>query len=141
MLLYVDIRPLSDLYACGKVLYAACDALRCDCPLGLLARCLESAPTWTWFPGLLVLGATGLLYSNFLGALLLPALALFHLFFVRKERRWWQPVLLLGLAALLALPQVPNLLVGIERNLAESKELHQRALRYPEIVSQFRTPP
>ena len=84
----------------------------------------------------LVLGATGLLYSHFLGALLLPALALFHLFFVRKERRWWQPVVLLGLAALLALPQVPNLLVGIERNQADG-ELHQRALRYPEIVSQL----
>ena len=48
---------------------------------------------------LLVLGATGLLYTNYFCALLLPALALFHLFFVRKERRWWQPVLLLGLAA------------------------------------------
>ena len=64
---------------------------------------------------ILVLGATGLLYSHYLGALLLPALALFHLFFVRKERRWWQPVVLLGLAALLALPQVPDMLVGIEQ--------------------------
>ena len=61
----------------------------------------------------LVLGATGLLYSHYFGALLLPALALFHLFFVRKERRWWQPVVLLGLAALLALPQAPDLLGGI----------------------------
>ena len=76
------------------------------------------------------------MYSHFLGALLLPALALFHLFFVRKERRWWQPVVLLGLAALLALPQVSNMLVGIERNLADGG-LHQRALRYPEIVSQL----
>ena len=30
----------------------------------------------------------------------------FHLFFVRKERRWWQPVVLLGMAALFALPQI-----------------------------------
>ena len=45
----------------------------------------------------LVLGATGLLYAHYFAALLLPALALFHLFFVRKERRWWQPVALLGL--------------------------------------------
>ena len=64
----------------------------------------------------LVLGATGLLYAHYFSALLLPALALFHLFFVRKERRWWQPVVLLGLAALLALPQVPDLLSGIEHN-------------------------
>ena len=53
----------------------------------------------------LMLGATGLLYTHHFGALLLPALALFHLFFVRKERRWWQPVILLGFATLLALPQ------------------------------------
>ena len=82
----------------------------------------------------LVLGATGLLYSHFLGALLLPALALFHLFFARKERRWWQPVVLLGLAALLALPQVSNMLAGIERNQV-NEELHERALGYPEVIS------
>ena len=82
----------------------------------------------------LVLGATGLLYSHFFGALLLPALALFHLFFVRKERRWWQPVVLLGLAALLALPQVNNMLAGIKQNQA-NEGLQQRALSYPEVVS------
>ena len=83
---------------------------------------------------ILVLGATGLLYSHYLGALLLPALALFHLFFVRKERRWWQPVVLLGLAALLALPQAPDLLGGIQHNQV-NEELHERALGYPEVVS------
>ena len=85
---------------------------------------------------LLVLGATGLLYTNYFCALLLPALALFHLFFVRKERRWWQPVLLLGLAALLALPQVPDLLIGIEHN-QEKDHLHAEALRYPEVIATF----
>ena len=83
---------------------------------------------------ILVLGATGLLYSHFFGALLLPALALFHLFFVRKERRWWQPVVLLGLAALLALPHVSDLRAGIEHNQGK-EELHQAALGYPEVVS------
>ena len=82
----------------------------------------------------LVLGATGLLYFHYLGALLLPALALFHLFFVRKERRWWQPVVLLGLAALLALPQAPDLLRGIQHNQV-NEELLERALGYPEVVS------
>ena len=82
----------------------------------------------------LVLGATGLLYAHYFSALLLPALALFHLFFVRKERRWWQPVVLLGLAALLALPQAPDLLAGIEHNQGK-EELHQSALGYPEVVS------
>ena len=82
----------------------------------------------------LVLGATGLLYAHYFSALLLPALALFHLFFVRKERRWWQPVVLLGLATLLALPQVPDLLGGIEHN-QEKHHLHAEALRYPEVVA------
>ena len=85
---------------------------------------------------LLVLGATGLLYSHYFAALLLPALALFHLFFVRKERRWWQPVALLGLATLLALPQVPDLLIGIEFNRAK-EQLHASALHYPEVMSLF----
>ena len=84
----------------------------------------------------LVLGATGLLYAHYFHALLLPALALFHLFFVRKERRWWQPVVLLGLAALLALPQVPNLLTGIEYNQRKGG-LHAEALRYPEVTATF----
>ena len=84
----------------------------------------------------LVLGATGLLYAHYFAALLLPALALFHLFFVRKERRWWQPVLLLGLAALLALPQVPDLLSGIAHN-QEKDLLHAEALRYPEVIAAF----
>ena len=84
----------------------------------------------------LILGATGLLYSHYFGALLLPALALFHLFFVRKERRWWQPVALLGLATLLALPQVPDLLIGIEFNRAK-EQLSARALHYPEVMSLF----
>ena len=85
---------------------------------------------------LLVLGATGLLYAHYFAALLLPALALFHLFFVRKERRWWQPVTLLGLATLLALPQVPDLLSGIEHN-QEKDGLHAVALRYPEVIATF----
>ncbi len=82
----------------------------------------------------LVLGATGLLYTHYFGALLLPALALFHLFFVRKERRWWQPVILLGLAALLALPQFPDLLKGIEKNLGND-DLHTKALHFPEATA------
>ena len=85
---------------------------------------------------LLVLGATGLLYAHYFAALLLPALALFHLFFVRKEHRWRQPVVLLGLAALLALPQVPDLLSGIAHN-QEKDHLHAEALRYPEVIATF----
>ena len=43
----------------------------------------------------LVLGATGLLYAHYSPRCCCPRWRSFHLFFVRKERRWWQPVLLL----------------------------------------------
>ena len=82
----------------------------------------------------LVLGATGLLYAHYFGALLLPALGLFHLFFVRKERRWWKVVFLLGLAVLLALPQIPDLLDGIKFSQAKDN-LHAKALHYPEVTA------
>ena len=115
--------------------YAACDALRSDCHLWAYWRvALHPRPPGHGARAALVLGATGLLYSHYFGALLLPALALFHLFFVRKERRWWQPVVLLGLAALLALPQAPDLLGGIQHNQV-NEELHERALSYPEVIS------
>ena len=82
----------------------------------------------------LMLGATGLLYTHYFSALLLPALALFHLFFVRKERRWWQAAMLFGLAMLLALPQFPDLLRGIDLNLGYD-QLHPKALHYPEATA------
>ncbi len=84
----------------------------------------------------LLSGATGLLYSHYFSALLLPALALFHLFFVRKERRWWQTVFLLGLAALFALPQISDLLEGIKLNLGKGW-LHEDALGFSEVFSLF----
>ncbi len=61
----------------------------------------------------LFLGSAGLLYTHYYSALLLPVLALFHLFFVLRNRRWWQPFLLFGLAILLAAPQLPGLLRGL----------------------------
>ncbi len=82
----------------------------------------------------LVAGATGLLYAHYFAALLLPALGLFHLLFVRKNRRWWQPVLLLALAALFAAVQIPDLIGGIRHNQAKGN-LHVDALHYPEVVS------
>ena len=82
----------------------------------------------------LMLGATGLLYFHYFGALLLPALALFHLVFVRKVRRWWQPVILLGLAVLLALPQVPDLLGGIKYNQGLER-LNAKSLHFPEATA------
>ena len=84
----------------------------------------------------LLLGATGLLYSQYFCALMVPALGLFHLFFVRKNRRWWHALSLLVLAVLLALPQAPDLLNGIAYNQAQ-EELHDKALHTPEVLALF----
>ena len=49
---------------------------------------------------------------------LLPALGLFHLLFVRKDRRWWLTSLLLVLVFLAATPQLTALRVGVELNVS-----------------------
>ena len=76
---------------------------------------LDPRPTSMGAPAGLLLGSVGLLYSHYFTALFLPALGLFHLLFVRRNRRWWQPVLLLVLAALLAMLQLPGFLQGLEK--------------------------
>ena len=65
----------------------------------------------------LLLGGIGLLYAHYFAALLLPALGLYHLFFVRRGRHWWRVVLLFALIALSALPELEVLGSGIEFNM------------------------
>ena len=72
----------------------------------------------------LLLGSIGLLYSHYLGALLLPVLGLFHLLFVPKNRRWWRPVLLFGLATLAGALQLPLLLRGLAYTEGEDLASH-----------------
>ena len=84
----------------------------------------------------LVLGSASLLYMHYFCALFLPVLGLFHLIFVPRNRRWWQTVYLLVLAALLAMLQLPGFLQGL--NEAAIKEsLRNRALEAPALVSHF----
>ena len=82
----------------------------------------------------LLLGSIGLLYAHYYCLLFLPALGLFHLLFVPKNRRWWQPVLLLAIAALLAMLQLPGFLQGLDK-AASNEDLHNRALTAPALVS------
>ena len=60
-----------------------------------------------------LLGSVGLFYSHYYAVLLLAALALWHYWFVVKDRRWWQPVYLFALATLVALPQFIGFVRGI----------------------------
>ena len=83
----------------------------------------------------LLLGSIGLLYSHYLGALLLPVLGLFHLLFVPKDRRWWRPVLLFGLATLVAALQVPLLPAAVAYTGGE--DLGNRLLTAPAFLSNF----
>ena len=84
----------------------------------------------------LLLGAIGLLYSHYFCALFLPALGLFHLLFVPKNRRWWQPTILLALAALVATAQLPGLLQGMDF-VAADEELQGLALSAPALLALF----
>ena len=84
----------------------------------------------------LLMGATGALYAQYFGALLVPALGLFHLFFLPRNGRWWRATIALALAVLPALPQAQDFLDGIAFN--QGKEwLRDSALQAPEILSLF----
>ena len=84
----------------------------------------------------LLLAATGLLYMHYFGALLLPVLGLFHLLFVPKNRRWWQPVLLFGLAGLIAALQLPIYMRGLAQAASDSN-LQNRAMSAAELLGRF----
>ena len=84
----------------------------------------------------LLLAATGLLYMHYFGALLLPALGLFHLLFVPKNRRWWQAILLFGLAGLIAAPQLPIYVQGLEQAAGDSS-LQNRAMNAADLLGRF----
>ena len=84
----------------------------------------------------LLIGMTGLLYSQYFGALLLPVLGLFHLLFVPKNRRWWRTALLLGLAAMASVPQLPGLLNGVAFTVTRS-QMRPIALTPPQLLAQF----
>ena len=84
----------------------------------------------------LLLGSIGLLYAHYFGALLLPVLGLFHLLFVPQNRRWWQPVLLVGLAVLVAALQLPGFLSGLNKAVA-NEALRQIAISATEIPERF----
>ena len=93
----------------------------------------------SWPPGRgvqagLLLGSLGLLYSHYFGALLLPALGLFHLLFVPRNQRWWRPVLLLGIATLLSLTQLPVFFRGLDRTIPD-RALDSQSLTAPEWLT------
>jgi hypothetical protein len=83
-------------------------------------------PTRLEWAGLLV-GGVGLLYTHFFGALPLAAVGVYHLLFVRKDRRWWGIVGVLALTGVLFLPWADVLRAGI-RETQQDTDLHAEAL-------------
>ena len=104
----------------------------------LSLRCYWRVALHPRFPGKgaqtgLLLGSIGLLYLHFFGAILLPALGLFHLIFVPKNQRWWRTVFLIGLAGLTSTVQLSLLQGGV--NIVVSEELLDRVLTAPALLS------
>ncbi len=97
---------------------------------------LTSRPAGAGALAVLWLGSAGLLYSHYFASLFLPALAVFHLLFVRRNRLWWRVTLALALALLVALPQLPGLLNGLAVQAADER-LASGALRAAEIPGQL----
>ena len=63
---------------------------------------------------ILLLGSVGIIYSNYYAITLFVALGIWHLLFIPKNRQWWGPVLLLGLAGLTFLLELEGFLRGIQ---------------------------
>ena len=121
------------IHARAFTLIALCSTL---CIWSYWRLVLNPRPTSMSAPAGLLLGSVGLLYSHYFTALFLPALGLFHLLFVPKDRRWLRPVLLIAVAALLAMPQLPGFLQGLDKT-AGNEALHNRSLTAPAVVSHF----
>ena len=83
---------------------------------GYWQAALRQGPTGRAGPLLLLAGTSGLLYTHYFGALLVPSLGLFHLLMVRRDRRWLQTLAVFLLAGLAFLPQLEFLLAGIAHN-------------------------
>lgn len=85
----------------------------------------ERAPWWVWLG--FAFGCAALPYMHYFATLPVVALALYHLIFVRKDRRWWQVVGVMALAALLFVPWLTVFLTVFERT-REFERLAPRAL-------------
>ena len=86
--------------------------------------------------GLLV-GSIGIFYTHYYAVFLLVALGLWHLLFMPKDRQWWRPVLLWGLATIAFLPQLEGLLLGV--NFIQTVPWHTGStiMRTPEVLPWF----
>ncbi|MCX9077264.1 MAG: glycosyltransferase family 39 protein [Candidatus Methanoperedens sp.] len=81
-----------------------------------------------------VLGLAGLLYTHYFTVMVIGAIGLYHLQFVRKTSRWWRVIILMGIAGLLFLPWFSALLGGLELTTNDTI-LHHRSMDAAQILS------
>ena len=67
----------------------------------------------------LLLSCVAMLHTHYLAVFLLPALGLFHLLFVPRDRRWWLVLLVFALALATAALQLPHVSRGLEYTARE----------------------
>ena len=91
-----------------------------------------AAPLHRWA---LWAAASILLWSHYLASLLLLSLGMYHLLLAPRSRRWWWPVVLLSLALLLALLQIPGLLEALR--FVSDLDLSDRILSPASLLSHF----
>lgn len=81
---------------------------------------------WVYWLGFGV-GAAALPYAHYYATLPLFAIAIYHLLFVKKDRRWWKVVGLMALAAAAFLPWM-SVFLSVFRRTQEFERLAPRAL-------------
>jgi hypothetical protein len=91
-------------------------------------------PGWLVWAGFAAT-AVGMLYIHYFAALSLAAIGVYHLLFVKKDRRWWKILGLMIVAGLLFLPWGSVMLAGIGRASEDERQL--QALSAPQVVEEF----
>ena len=118
-------------YARAFTMVALCSTLLLWCYWRLRFRRRPARPLH--HAGLL-LAASGLAYLHYFAAMLVVAVALYHVAFNRKHRAFWPPLALFAIAALLAAPQLPSLFTGLQESLADDN-LKLSVLHAPDVLT------
>ena len=71
----------------------------------------RSLPRWRWIS--LLGAAAALSYIHYMGGLILAAIGVHHIVLVKRDKRWWQTLTVLAMAALLFLPWLPVVISGL----------------------------
>ena len=69
---------------------------------------------WKWL--LLFVSCAAITYIHYSGVMLLGAIALYHLVFVKKCQRWWRIALVVSAAVLLFIPWLPVVIEGLAKS-------------------------